>query len=264
MTHPGCRASISPSSPSQRRGGPTFPSHPQAQVNIELRIVCSGDADLKLLASMLNAVNGTGLPYTVGFPPMPPVPAAAPVACPPSTAAAVPSAAPAPIVVAEPMVGVLREPPVTKSPETQAALDKIAAEQDAQAKAAPVAPADAADPLEKRRPGRPHRKTGDGVPVPRPEGGYGDQPQGPRFIETKRVLQAILFRWLADEKQDYAAFQKHLVGRYGDGTFKTVPEGNYDALVAEAKAGPKGFRAIRDDELAEALASIEAELTVTS
>jgi hypothetical protein len=216
-------------------------------MNIQLSITCSGDADFAALARMLNAVAGTGLPYTVQAPPAMPVP---------------PSTAPAPApVIAPPMPRVEAVPAPPLSPEAKAGLAKL------EATVAAPAPADADRPAEvkaqvaeiraeqkEKRKGRQKRVP----PVPKPEGGYG--PQAPSDPEVKKEWDAR--RIVVRDQVSLALNALHLKGMdskfgekwltelmrfYGDGKLSTVPDGNLDALVAEALAGPEDCRLSEKD-----------------
>lgn len=107
---------------------------------------------------------------------------------------------------------------------------------------------EAAAPPVKRGPGRPPKvKVEWQPPVPRPATGlYGKQEpptEGAAEWTATRdgyrqrlqyVLNALRLAGLDHEK-----FMKGLMVRYGDGQFlSTVPQGNLEALVAEAEAGP--------------------------
>lgn len=129
----------------------------------------------------------------------------------------------------------------------------------------------------KRKPGRPSnaevaaRKAAEKAkewapPVPRPEGGlYGKQEPDPndntweqKRAETRQRLKVVLTA-LNMIGLDHQKFLTYLMTRYGDGKMlSTVPQGNLDAMVEEAEAGP-AERPLKKAELEAAAAQLEAE-----
>lgn len=196
---------------------------------IKLEITAAEPADLDLLSRMFTALAPNGRMTPVPTTAMSPVSIPASALQPPTP----PRAAPVPL-----------------TPAAQQGLERL---EKVQAVAIPPA----AEP-EKRKGGRP--KAGSEVPVPKPEGGYGTQEPPAEMNEenkalwhevkakTKRVLQAV-FRCMETWKMDMKKFQDYLFNKYGDGKFSTVPQGNYEAMCAEALKGPKSSPITKDHDL---------------
>jgi hypothetical protein len=149
----------------------------------------------------------------------------------------------------------LREAPVELTPETDAGLKRLEA---AHAKATEQIAA-----LDAKRRGK--KKEAWAPPVPRPEGGYGKQvaPEGDTEWETYRAAMRNRLRHVKDALReagiDDTKFMLRLLARYGDGQFlSTVPQGNLEALVTEAEAGPKEHP-LTAEELAKAKARWEGQ-----
>lgn len=156
-----------------------------------------------------------------------------------------------------------RAEPVPLSEETKARLDKMEA---ARTEAAPAPEPD----LEKKPKGRPRKIDRSEVPVEKPEGGYGKQnpPANPdkaepwmkrqaaaRYVLQKVSICAENMLGVTEAKK----FTDHLLAKYGDGKFTTVPQGNYEAMEAEALKGPakSPFTA---EQLAAAAVELDARL----
>ena len=187
-------------------------------MEIQLSLSCTSPEDLRALSKMFAALGGAAVDVK-------PAPAQQPVVAPPMSA------------------GPLTTPPVPTSPELRAKIDALTATNEAKAtKAEP-----AVDPLEKRGRGRPRQPKGE-APVPRPPGGkYGghtcpeDRDPTEYMAErkaAKRALNAVMLA-LSIAKVPYEKFFSECLSRYGDGVLSTVPNGNFEALLAEVKAGPK-------------------------
>lgn len=199
-------------------------------------------------------------------PPTVVVPASAPE---PSPVPPAPVAPPTPVTA----VTLSREPAVPLSPDTQ---QKLQALQEAQAEGPP--------PPRRGRPKGSKNRPKPGAedvapesdtsaddtewapPVPRPAGGlYGKQvapPDDPeweaRRTAVRRRLQYVMMAFTMAQV-DYKAFLDHLLARYGDGTMLScVPQGNYEALLAEAEAGNEQLK-LTPEMLAAAKAEFEKQ-----